>query len=183
MTVGPDFRHLSYSTKLYILFFFFFIYHQIRVSKQRMGFPWPSIGRWTSRRARSSSASLEPLRGVPAGHAMTTTVCYSPNGGNQHVSPSELASHDETSSSPPSSPACEHQQPSPTGCFGVQETEALAKDEPPPPPLHALDALRRRQKEAERRLRSDAEGKEAHSHAWARAISSARERGQEKAAP
>ncbi|KAK1600135.1 uncharacterized protein LY79DRAFT_664498 [Colletotrichum navitas] len=67
---------------------------------------------------------------------MTTTVCYSPNGGDQCASPSGLAPYDEisspSSSSPSSSPASEHHQRFPTGLFGVQtygveETEALAK--------------------------------------------------------
>ncbi|KAK2026128.1 hypothetical protein LX32DRAFT_595352 [Colletotrichum zoysiae] len=102
-----------------------------------MGLSWPSLGRWTSRRARPSSASLEPLRGVPDGRATTTTVCYSPNGGGtQSASPSGSETCHETttttlSSSPPSSPAGEHQR-SPTGHFGVrtcgvEETQALAK--------------------------------------------------------
>ncbi|KAK2059930.1 hypothetical protein LY76DRAFT_625540 [Colletotrichum caudatum] len=70
---------------------------------------------------------------------MTTTVCYSPNGGTQRASPSAFEPYDETSSSssssPPSPPASEHhhhQQRSPTGHFGVrtcsvEETETLAK--------------------------------------------------------
>ncbi|KAK2042568.1 hypothetical protein LZ31DRAFT_354240 [Colletotrichum somersetense] len=100
-----------------------------------MGFSWPSLGRWTSRRARSSSVSLEPLRGVPDGRTMTTTVCYSPNGGTQRAPPSGFETyHETTTSSPSSSPASEHHhhQRSPTGHFGVrtcgvEETEALEK--------------------------------------------------------
>ncbi|GKT41893.1 uncharacterized protein ColSpa_02074 [Colletotrichum spaethianum] len=145
-----------------------------------MGVLWPSLGRWTSRRDQSSEDSLEPLRNIPAGRATTTTVCYSQKDGKHHAPSSHFTPYDETSSSS-SAPTDENEGQPPTGAFevraqGVKETEALLGGES----SHALLALLQRQKEAERRLRS--EWNEAHSHYWTRAISFAWNRWQEKTA-
>ncbi|KZL81061.1 hypothetical protein CI238_03339 [Colletotrichum incanum] len=147
-----------------------------------MGFSWPSLGRWTSRRTQSPEVSLEPLRTVPAGHATTTTACYSPNGGNHNVSSSGFTQYDETSSSissPSSSPTNEHHQQSAIGPFevrtyGVEETEALLRGES----SQALFALLQRQTEAKQRVRS--ERNEVSSRFWARTPSFAWKRNQEK---
>ncbi|TQN73479.1 hypothetical protein CSHISOI_00781 [Colletotrichum shisoi] len=157
-----------------------------------MGLSWPSLGRWTSRRTQAPEQSLEPLRLSPVGRVTATTLCYSPSDGHQSFPSSRPTPYDETFPSPPSTPSTdEHhhrhhhhrqeRQKCPTGPFkvqthGVEETEAILRGES----SRALVALRRRQEEAERRLRS--EGSEADSNFWARAVSVARRRGEEKTA-
>ncbi|CCF34532.1 hypothetical protein CH063_06510 [Colletotrichum higginsianum] len=157
-----------------------------------MGLSWPSLGRWTSRRTQAPEHSLEPLRLTPVGRATKTTLCYSPSDGHQSSLSSHSTPYDEAFPSSSSTPSTdEHhrhhlhhrqeQQECPTSSFkvqthGVEETEAILRGES----SRALVALRQRQEEAERRLRS--EGSEANSNFWERAVSVARRRGEEKTA-